>query len=317
MWVHKGGLVPAEHNGNSQNPDLNGVSEWENKRKATNGIIDNNLGSPAVPSRDTNNKSVARLSLESPLRSGDDDDDGDADDDFDDDDGDDIHGGDGDVEFSDSLANHIQERLANIRPPSLHTFPSSGVSYYNTPLSPNHMPLMSPPTDTTPSENDDGDIGGCGSGGGGSRNGRRGDVNSSVALDYGGGTSTSAGGVSLSDDASILSLSDSNLLKSSPSSDILPHADVVPHHGEADRDHDLDEGDLDPEPSHSLSIYESAESRTSISDAAPLLALPSDPASSFSNPTHPGFENKGGGEIREASLPVSTRNTVLLPDASG
>ncbi|KAK7495858.1 hypothetical protein BaRGS_00012848, partial [Batillaria attramentaria] len=160
----------------------------------------------------------------------------------------------------DSMANHVQRQVLGGAP---RAPPPQPVTPLHPPSPHGRQALSSTATDTSPSDiADNDDSAGRGEGGDGSA-GRRGD-----------GNSTSAGAVSLSDDASILSLSDPNLAKSSPTGDLLPRLEASGYHG-GDRDPELSHS-LDLDLSHSLSIYETAETASS-SEAAALPALPPDP----------------------------------------
>ncbi|KAL8618644.1 hypothetical protein ACOMHN_015754 [Nucella lapillus] len=140
-----------------------------------------------------------------------------------------------------TAASHMLRALPPPPPLSPQSLMPRGLPRPLQPLPSPSQPLPPPAaTDTSPSEIDDGD-GCCG----GSSE-RRGD-----------GNSTSAGAVSLSDDASLLSLSDPNLVRSSPSTDCLPpRPDLEAATSVASGDLDLDlfghSPDPDPDLSHGL-----------------------------------------------------------------
>jgi hypothetical protein len=169
--------------------------------------------------------------------------------------------------------------------------------------SPRVSPTVPQATDTSPSEiEDDGNscVGGRGRSGGG-----------------GDGTSTSVGGVSLSDDASIFSLSDPNLSRSSPSTHPPPpppRLDLLAAHSPAsgEPEPDLAARSPDLDLSHSLSVYETAESRSRSSESAAVSSLPLEAGQA--SPRRP---RPGGGATGGQSPDSSSPDRHLYPDASG
>ena len=257
--------------------------------KAAAFVNSNNTAAATVAADDDMDSQGRSRTPDSPFRSGDDDGLGEDEEDEDD-------AMMGEVEFSDNVGNHV---LLARPPPPQPLLPHD----LSDPLHPLPSPLLSHPlaTDTSPSEVDEGEVyRGAG---------RRG----------GDGNSTSAGGVSLSDDASILSLSDSNLPRSSPSADFPPsRSDLDPSYSQAsgDLDPDLSAHSPDLELSHSLSVYETANSRASSSEMAGVVSLPSDARQS--PPPHPhAAGGSGGREGGGGPSPGADPDNLLYPDASG
>ena len=155
----------------------------------------------------------------------------------------------------------------------------------------------------------------------------------------GDGNSTSAGGISLSDDASILSLSDSNLGRSSPLSHPAPTQPPPPpprldlmqaHSPAAGSDVDFFRPSPEPDLSQSLSLYETADSRSRSSESAAVALGVHGLGSTHSEeggatgsqeegPPRPVPSPVGGATNSGQSPPADSPSPdrLLFPDASG
>lgn len=232
---------------------------------------------------------------------------------------------DADLDFGGNNRSVQQGHSRWATPPSSRSRSPGGLPSF----SPAHHSRLSP-TDTSPSDLADESLrhpGHAGIGRGSGLEGRLGRQAGSsgggggVDADGGGGNSTSAGGVSLSDDASILSLSDPSLHKSSPCSDHAPPLPLLRQlshrDSQASGDPDLDP-DLDLSLSHSLSIYHTADSRASSSEALAVPNLSPDPYPHSQVSSHPLQQlgsslNGGAGD----TSPCGGPDSLVFPDASG